>query len=91
MSVEKIEIVVKNLSTLQTSDPGGFPGQFYQAFKEEIIEILQKLFQKIETKVILLNSVYETSITLAWQSQQKKTIDQYLWWSHIWWSHMQIF
>lgn len=47
MSNKVIEIVVKNLTALKTSGPGGFTGKFYRVFMEEIIAILQKLFQKI--------------------------------------------
>lgn len=50
---------------LKTSDPGGFTGKFYQVFKEEIIAILQKLFQEIEVKGILPSSVSEASLTLV--------------------------
>jgi hypothetical protein len=39
--------------------------QFYQIFQEEITAMLIKLFYKIESKGILPNSFYESSITLV--------------------------
>ena len=44
--------------------PGGFTGEFFQTFKEEIMPILYNYFQKIEAEGILLNSFCEASITL---------------------------
>ena len=55
---KEIEAVIKNLSTKKSPEPDGFTGEFHQTFKEELISILLKLFQKIE------NSLYESSITL---------------------------
>ena len=60
---EEIEAVIKNLPKNKSSGPDGFPGELYQTFKKEIIPILLKLFQKLETEGKLPNSLHEASIT----------------------------
>ena len=69
----EIEAVMKNLPKNKIPGPDGFRGEFYKTFREDLISILLKFFQKFAEEGTLPNSFYKVTITLTPKPDKDKT------------------
>ena len=69
-------ILFKNLPKNKSPGPDGFTREFYQTFREELMPIFLKLFQKFSDEGTLLNSFYKATMTLIPKQGQNNTIKE---------------
>jgi hypothetical protein len=73
LSTQGIEAVINSIPTKRSPGPDGFSAEFYQTFKEDLIQGFHKLFHKIEAEDTLPSSFYEATITLVANPQKDPT------------------
>ena len=78
----EIETIIKNLPRNKSPEPDGFTGEFCQTFRDELMPVFLKFFQKLAEEGTLSNSFYKATITLILKpdkdiTQKKKITGQY--------------
>ena len=65
--------MIKSLPKNKSPGPDGFTEEFYQTFRQELMSILLKLFQKTAEVGTVPNSFYKATITLTPKQDKDNT------------------
>ena len=68
--------MIKSLPKNKSPGPDGFTEEFYQTFRQELMSILLKLFQKTAEVGTVPNSFYKATITLTPKQDKDNTKKQ---------------
>jgi len=79
MTRNEIEYIIKTLPTNKSLGPDGFTGAFYQTYKEDLVPILLKIFQKVEEEGTLPKTFYNVTITLIPKPDKDTTKKENYW------------
>ena len=75
----KLKMSLKTLPTNKSPGSDGFTGEFYQTYKEDMVPILLKLFQKVEIEGTLPKTFYDATITLIPKPDEHTTKKENYW------------
>ena len=75
----EVEAAIKSLPAKGSPSTDGFTAKFYQMYKKELVPIILKLFQTIQTEGILPTSFYETNIILIPKPSRDSTKKENFW------------
>ena len=65
--------MIKSLPQNKSPEPDGFTGEFCQTFRDELMPVFLKFFQKLAEEGTLSNSFYNVAITMIPKPEKDNT------------------